>query len=172
NRNQIQFKQSFPNFFDNWKLEVTFTNTATIKASNASLTKNLFMLGGAFLILVGALVFMFTTAQQERMLAERQAGFLANVTHELKTPLAVMQAAGENLADGRVEDKDRLKSYGTHIFTESIRLRKMIEKLLDVAKADAHSSLIEPKPVLLNELLEDYLADHRSYIRNNGFTVE
>ncbi len=170
-KSNIQLTQRFPDFFDDWILSVALTKTPA-EVWDASLIKNMVVLGATVLLLLGALVFMFITARQEQLLAERQAGFLANVTHELKTPLAVMQAAGENLADGRVEDKDRLKSYGTHIFTESIRLRKMIEKLLDVAKADAHSTLIEPIPVLLNELLKDYLADHQPYIKNKGFTLE
>ncbi|MCW9709173.1 sensor histidine kinase [Fodinibius salsisoli] len=168
---QIQYKQRFPDFFDNWKLEVAFTNSSTVEASNASLLKNLIVLGAAVLLLLGALVFMFISAQKERALAERQAGFLANVTHELKTPLAVMQAAGENLADGRVKDQNRLKSYGTHIYNEAVRLRKMIEKLLDVAKSDAGQSLIEPKPVSLNTLVNDYIAEHKTYIENKGFSL-
>ena len=168
----IQFKKKFPDLFDNWKLEVAFTNTPTVKASGASLLKNLIALGAAVLLLLGALVFMFTSAQKERALAERQAGFLANVTHELKTPLSVMQAAGENLSDGRVEDQSRIQNYGTHIYNEAVRLRKMIEKLLDVAKADAGQSLIEPKPVNIDQLVQNYIQEHRSYIKNKGFTLE
>lgn len=172
NHNNIQFKQRFPDFFDNWKLEVSFTNSPTVEASNASLLKNLIVLGAAVLLLLGALVFMFISAQKERALAERQAGFLANVTHELKTPLAVMQAAGENLSDGRVKDQDRLKNYGTHIYNEAVRLRKMIEKLLDVAKADAEQSLIEPTPEHLDQLVEQYLSKQKAFIEQQGFALE
>lgn len=169
---KIQFKQRFPDFFDNWKLEVSFTNTPTVEASNSSLLKNLTVLGAAVLLLLGSLVFMFISAQKERALAERQAGFLANVTHELKTPLAVMQAAGENLSDGRVRDQSRLKNYGTHIYNEAVRLRRMIEKLLDVAKADAGQSLIEPKPVNLEQLVQSYIDEQKSYIENRGFALD
>jgi len=169
---KIQFDKRFPDFFDDWYLAVAFTTDPTVAASNKSLFKNLVVLGAAFFLLLGALVFMFITAQRERELAQRQAGFLANVTHELKTPLAVMQAAGENLADGRVDNKERLKAYGSHIYTESIRLRKMIEKLLDVAKADSSKSLAEPKAVRLDELLEKYLEEHADYIKSKGFTID
>jgi signal transduction histidine kinase len=172
NHDNIQYKQRFPDFFDNWKLEVAFTNSSTVEASNASLLKNLIVLGAAVLLLLGALVFMFISAQKERALAERQAGFLANVTHELKTPLAVMQAAGENLSDGRVKDQSRLQSYGTHIYNEAVRLRKMIEKLLDVAKSDAGQSLIEPKPANLNKLVDNYVEEQQTYIKNKGFHLE
>lgn len=171
NREKIQFEQNFPDFFDYWKMEVSFTNTPTIAASNASFYKNIIVLGAAMLLLLGALVFMFISAQKERALAERQAGFLANVTHELKTPLSVIQAAGENLSDGRVKDQNRLENYGTHIFNEAVRLRKMIEKLLDVAKADASETLIEPKPVRLDKLLHTFLEDHKKYIKNKGFSL-
>jgi signal transduction histidine kinase len=171
-REKIHFEQNFPDFFDNWKMEVSFADAPTVAASNASLFKNLVVLGAAMLLLLGALVFMFISAQKERALAERQAGFLANVTHELKTPLAVIQAAGENLSDGRVKDQDRLENYGSHIFNEAVRLRKMIEKLLDVAKADASETLIEPKPVYLDELVQTFLDDHKKYIKNKGFTVQ
>lgn len=171
-REKIQFEQNFPDFFDYWKLEVAFTDQSTVAASNASLYKNLIVLGAAVLLLFGALLFMFVSAQKERALAERQAGFLANVTHELKTPLAVMQAAGENLADGRVTNQDRLKSYGSHIYDEAVRLRSMIEKLLDVAKADAGQSLIEPKPANPEELVASYITEHKEYIEKKGFTLQ
>lgn len=171
-RGKIDIWQRFPDLFDDWQLEVQVTNDSATAAANASLIKNLVVLGIAVLFLLGALVFMFITAQRERELAQRQAGFLANVTHELKTPLAVMQAAGENLADGRVDDQNRLKSYGNHIYNEAIRLRRMIDKLLDVAKADAGQSLIESKPVHLNDVLSRYLHENRDYITTKGFSLE
>lgn len=172
NPEKIQFEQDFPDFFDYWELQVSLTEQSAVAASNASLIKNIIVLGAAMLLLIGALVFMFRSAQKERALAERQAGFLANVTHELKTPLAVMQAAGENLADGRVSDKKRLQSYGTHIYNEAVRLRKMIKKLLDVAKADAGESLVEPKPVNLAKPVKSYIQEHREFIEKKGFQIQ
>lgn len=164
--------QRFPEVFNDWTLTAQLTTNTAIAASNASLVKNLLVLGAAVLFLLGSLVFMFITAQRERALAQRQAGFLANVTHELKTPLAVMQAAGENLSDGRVLDTKRLKAYGEHIYSEAIRLRKMIEKLLDVAKSDAGQALIDQQPVYLNDALAKYVRENRDYIENKGFRLE
>jgi signal transduction histidine kinase len=114
---------------------------------------------------------MFYTAQRERNLYQRQAGFLANVTHELKTPLAVMQAAGENISDGRVTQPERLKQYGDHIYTESIRLRRMIEKLLDVAKTDSGQTLIKAIPSHLNELVKNFIQENRAYVEGKGFEL-
>jgi len=170
-REKIDIKQRFPDLLDAWVLYASFTESPTIEASNASLYRNLFVLGFAVLFLIGALVYMFVTAQKERELAKRQAGFLANVTHELKTPLAVMQAAGENIADGRVTEGKRLQDYGNHIYTEAIRLRKMIEKLLDVAKADSGQAVAEFAPRKLDEIAEKFYNQNLDYIEDKGFEV-
>jgi signal transduction histidine kinase len=158
-------------FFDNWSLNIAFLQTPVSNAYNATLIKNLIVLGVAVLFLMGALIFMFVTAQRERNLAQRQASFLANVTHELKTPLAVMQAAGENISDGRVTEPKRLKQYGEHIYNESIRLRGMIEKLLDVARVDSGQNMIKAAPYRIHELMNSYLIENREYIENKGFEI-
>ena len=162
----------FPRFFSDWILKVAFLNPPITSAYQDTFRKNIIVLGFAVLFLVGSLLFMFYTAQKERELSMRQAGFLANVTHELKTPLAVMQAAGENISDGRVTEPERLKKYGSHIYDESIRLRKMIEKLLDVAKYDAGQTLVNAKPQDLKELVDNYLEENKEFIENKGFDLE
>lgn len=172
NIDKVEFVQQFPDFFDDWRLYASFDESGILAASKPSIVTNLIFLAAAFIFLVGALLFMFITAKRERELAERQSGFLANVTHELKTPLAVMQAAGENLADGRVDNQQRLKSYGSHIYSEAVRLRKMIDKLLDVAKADAGKSFIHPKPVAINQQVNEFIDEHRSYVESQGFILE
>ncbi|HKJ34071.1 MAG TPA: HAMP domain-containing sensor histidine kinase [Balneolales bacterium] len=172
NKKKVHINDSFPGLLDNWNLKAAFDELPTVNASRAQFERNLTALGAAVLILLGSLVFINITAQKERELALRQTGFLANVTHELKTPLAVMQAAGENLADGRVKDPDRLKTYGKHIYNESVRLRKMIEKLLDVAKTDAGQMILKPSQQQLDLLVANFVEEHRSYLENKGFTLK
>ncbi|MFD2531932.1 sensor histidine kinase [Gracilimonas halophila] len=158
-------------FLDNWSLYIGFLESPVTNAYNANLFKNLVVLSVAMLFLTGAFIFIFVTAQRERDLAQRQASFLANVTHELKTPLAVMQAAGENISDGRVTETRRLKQYGEHIYNESIRLRGMIEKLLDVAKVDSGQNMSKASPCKPHDLLSSYLSENQKYIEEKGFEV-
>lgn len=166
----IDIRQRFSDSLDDWNLHATILESPTIAASDASLVRNLVVLGVAVFVLFGALLFIFINAQRERELAERQAGFLANITHELKTPLAVMQAAGENLADGRVTEGKRLKSYGDHIYNESVRLKRMIEKLLDAAKVDSGQLSTEQAPHFLHELTAEFVEANRNYIEDQGFS--
>ena len=167
----IDIRQRFTDSLNEWILHAAFLDSPTVAASNASLQRNLIVLIVAVIVLFGALLFIFINAQRERDLANRQAGFLANITHELKTPLTVMQAAGENIADGRVTDGERLKNYGGHIYRESVRLRKMIEKLLDAAKVDSGQAVAEQTPLKLNELTEEFFIANKSYIKKQGFEI-
>lgn len=169
-RRSVQFIQRFPDLLDNWNLKVSFDENSTITASKATLTRNLIVLGGGVIFLITSMVILALIAQKERQLADRQAGFLANVTHELKTPLAVMQAAGENLADGRVKDPERLKSYGSHIHTEAVRLRRMIEKLLDVAKNDAGQLVVKPSAYKASHLVSEYMDENLAALNAAGFS--
>lgn len=171
NRDQVDISQRFPDLLDNWIVQASFFQSPAVTATSASLTRNFVVLGIAVFVLCGALVFMFINAQKEREFAQTQAGFLANVTHELKTPLAVMQAAGENISDGRVTNGPRLKSYGDHIYNEAIRLRKMIDKLLDVAKSDSNEMVVKQAPHKISDLVEEYFDSNREFIESKGFTL-
>ncbi|MEX0647929.1 MAG: HAMP domain-containing sensor histidine kinase [Balneolaceae bacterium] len=168
-RDAVDIRQRFTDLLDNWVLQAAFIESPTVAATNASFTRNLVILIIAVIVLSGALLFIIINAQRERELAQRQAGFLANITHELKTPLAVMQAAGENIADGRVTDGNRLKNYGDHIYNEAVRLKKMIEKLLDVAKIDSESTLVKAAPHQVEHLVEEFYNTNRDFIESKGF---
>lgn len=168
NYDKIQYVHQFPDFFDDWRLYAAMNEHLLLTSQTNSFVSNLIILGIAFIFLIGALVFMYITAKRERDLSARQSKFLANVTHELKTPLAVIQAAGENLSDGRIQSASRLKKYGSHIYSESLRLRHMIDKLLNVARADAGKSFVTPEPCDIDKLLEKYIDEHRQYFENKG----
>lgn len=170
-RDNIQIIQRFPSILDNWNLKATYNNTPVSLASSRSLTRNLAVLIVTVILLMGSLVVIWIIANREREFAVRQAGFLANVTHELKTPLAVMQAAGENLADGRVTDEARLRNYGKHIYEETVRLKNMIEKLLDVARSESGNVVANAKVHNIGILTEHWLESKRQHIEDKGFTL-
>ncbi|MEP6847967.1 MAG: HAMP domain-containing sensor histidine kinase [Acidobacteriota bacterium] len=88
----------------------------------------LFLLGAA----VAAIIF---SAQRLRMLAQRQIDFVSSVSHEFRTPLAVIYSAGENLADGIAKEDEQVSRYGDLIKGEGRKLSTMVEQILEFAGA-------------------------------------
>jgi len=99
--------------------------------------RNLALNTGVLLVLAASVVLLVLTTQRARQLARRQMQFAAAVSHELRTPLTVIRSAGENLADGLVEEPQQARRYGALIRDEGRRLSTMIEQVLEFASVQA-----------------------------------
>jgi signal transduction histidine kinase len=93
-----------------------------------------FGIGLGIVLVLGASVLVLTIgAERARRLARQQLTFVAGVSHELRTPLAVLKSAGENLADGVIQDPVRAREYGRLITREVGKLSGMVEQALGYA---------------------------------------
>lgn len=76
--------------------------------------------------------------------------FLANIAHELKTPLAVIQGHLEGMVDGVIEpSREQLQS----LFEEAVRLNRLIKDLRELSLAEVRQLAIEKRPADINQLV-------------------
>ncbi|HEY2866305.1 MAG TPA: histidine kinase dimerization/phospho-acceptor domain-containing protein, partial [Pyrinomonadaceae bacterium] len=95
-----------------WTLEVQHTAGSIDAYVAGSKTRNLaagFSILGLMGLAVGAIIF---SSQRVKAFAQRQLDFVSSVSHEFRTPLAVIYSAGENLADGVTNDAAQTSKYG------------------------------------------------------------
>jgi len=89
-----------------------------------------------------------------------QRDFVANVSHELKTPLTSVQGFAQALLDGTADSDETRQQAAQVIYDESARMHRMVLDLLDLAKLDAGTADITMSPVnmpaLLNSIREKF----------------
>lgn len=83
----------------------------------------------------------------------RERDFLANVTHELKTPLTSIQGFAQAIADGTVQDGEAARGAAGVIFEESERLRRMVGGLLDASRIEAGEARLSRVALNVNDVL-------------------
>ena len=66
--------------------------------------------------------------------------FFSDVTHELKTPLAAVQALTESMLDGVIDSKEERQRYLSTIVKETNRMNHLINDLLDLARLESLST--------------------------------
>ena len=90
-----------------------------------------------------------------RVQASRQVqrDFVANVSHELKTPLTSIQGFAQAILDKTAQKQEDQQHAAQVIYDESDRLRRLVEDLLDLARIDARQVVFERHPVDLGGLL-------------------
>jgi two-component system phosphate regulon sensor histidine kinase PhoR len=77
--------------------------------------------------------------------------FVANVSHELKTPITAIKGFSETLLEGALEERGRAKNYVEIIKNHSERLNNLVEDLLTLSKLDRGEIYLELKDIDLRE---------------------
>ena len=134
--------------------------------------KNLAVSFGILSLLAISVVLIFLSAQRAKRLAERQMNFVSAVSHEFRTPLAVIRSAGENLTDGVVQNPNQIQQYGTLIKREGVKLSAMVEQILEFAGARSGKRKYDLRETEIEKIIEDALAECEPLIKEKDFTVE
>jgi two-component system phosphate regulon sensor histidine kinase PhoR len=109
----------------------------------------------------GAVLVLHDTSELRRLERLRQ-DFVANVSHELKTPLSVIKACVETLLEGAAEDPGARGLFLQRIAEQSDRLYLLILDLLSLARIESGVELFEYKAVPVAALVRSCLERHRT----------
>ncbi|HKA24958.1 MAG TPA: HAMP domain-containing sensor histidine kinase [Candidatus Eisenbacteria bacterium] len=123
------------------------------------------------LLSLAALWAALRQASEEIQLAEAKTSFLANVSHELKTPLALIRMAGETLELGRVRNDEERQRFLHVIGRECRRLTHMINHVLDFAKIEAGRKEFRFQRTDLRQVVRDTLEVFQPQFEEGKFEV-
>lgn len=98
---------------------------------------------------------VFHDISELKKLEQMRKDFVANVSHELKTPITSIKGFSETLLDGALKDEEALKSFLMIILKESDRLQALIQELLDLSRIEQQEFVLNIKPLELTPILEE-----------------
>ena len=87
--------------------------------------------------------------------SQSQREFVANVSHELKTPITSIQGFAQAILDGTVNTKGAIKKAGEVILNETSRLHRLVTDLLILARLEAGTADLKKESVTINSLLQN-----------------
>jgi two-component system phosphate regulon sensor histidine kinase PhoR len=88
-----------------------------------------------------------------RRLENLRKDFVANVSHELKTPLTAIKGCAETLLSGALEDREHGPGFARSIYDQAVRLENLVADLLKISYAESGRVSLEKAPVDLGELV-------------------
>jgi signal transduction histidine kinase len=123
-------------------------------------------------VVAAGLVATYRLVRRETEMARLKADFVANVSHDLKTPLSLIRMFGETLEMGRVADDAKRREYYGVITRESERLSRLIDNVLDFSRIEGGRRRYEPVPVAVEPMVRETLDAFAHPLREQGFQVD
>src|SRR5581483_7112170 len=105
-------------------------------------------------------------------LARHKTDFVSNVSHELKTPLTSIRMFSELLAEQRVADPAKQRSYLNIITAETARLTRLINNVLDFSRMERGEKKYNFRDADLAALVREAIGTYRPHLESAGFKLE
>ena len=164
---------SFSELLPSWKV-VLFDRQGRseerLVGSERTLYLSLFV--GIVLVMAVGIFLTVRAAAHEVEVSQLKAEFVSNVSHELKTPLALIRMFGETLESGLVVNEAARKEFYGIIRKESERLTHLIDNVLDFSKMDAGGKEYHREEADVVEVVRNTVEAYMFHIRDMGFVVE
>ncbi|HHY04079.1 MAG TPA: cell wall metabolism sensor histidine kinase WalK, partial [Thermoanaerobacterales bacterium] len=108
----------------------------------------------------------------ERKTEHMRREFVSNVSHELRTPLSYLQGYTEALLDGMAKDSDEKQKYLNIIHEETLRLRRLVNELLDLSRIETGQIAIDKKMISINKIIERVIKKVEPAVDKRGVKIE
>jgi len=162
----------FPTTLYNWRVQVSPLASEEIasRVQNRRLLELAMMTISCVVIVAAAIVILLAT-EKDRRISALKSEFVANVSHELKTPLALVRMFAEMLQSGRVASPAKQQEYLDIIVREGERLSALIENVLDFARLERGRENYEFAEGEIGEAVKRAVIAYRYRIERQGVRV-
>ena len=111
-----------------------------------------------------------SSKESERFEKMRQ-NFIANISHELRTPITVIRGSIEAICDGIISDPGQLKDYNEQILSDSIHLQRLVNDLIDLTKLQNTDFSIDKSTINLFEIINDAVRSMKQISTKKGVKI-
>jgi two-component system phosphate regulon sensor histidine kinase PhoR len=116
----------------------------------------------------GGLLFVFVDVTEVRRLESLRRDFVANASHELRTPIAAVRSATETLRAGALEDPGAAVRFVDIIERNAARLQSLVEDMLELSKLESNEFKLKRERVELGSVVPIVLALFRERAEKKG----
>lgn len=139
-----------------------------VAQAQSAKTKRTLLVLTLLLTAVGGALWSWRSVSREAELANLKISLVSRVSHELKTPLALIRMYGETIGMGRVRDNHQAAEFGTIIARESERLTTLIQRILDFSRQQAGTLSYKSEPYDIGELLRTTAYAYAPHLEEKG----
>lgn len=107
---------------------------------------------------LSGLVAIFHDITRLKKLEQVRRDFVANISHELKTPITAIQGFAETLLEGALDDREHALKFLETIRANSERINTLVDDLMTISKIEMGVFTITKKPVAINEVVNSVVA--------------
>jgi signal transduction histidine kinase len=162
----------FSPFAEKYKLVISYKNITLEALATNNFKQNLIVNGFVFALLICGVFLTLRAIAREIKLTQAKSAFVANVSHELKTPLSLIRLFAETLELGRMKSPEKAQEYYRIINNESRRLTQLINNILDFSKIEAGRREYQFAETNLAEVIKEVIKSYEYQIIGAGFELQ
>jgi signal transduction histidine kinase len=154
-----------------WAVQVSAAGDPTLAIAPSVARRTMLVLAASALVCGIGLVIVVRATRAAAAVASMRSEFVSTVTHELKTPMSVIQSVGETMLRGRVSSPEQQREYAQLLVQETDRLRRLIDNLLAYARVTEVADVYTFEPLQPEQVVEEVVHGFRKLLRDRGIDV-
>ena len=170
-RELLEYAAPYEQRRETWRVRTSFGPQTIPEIVSANTRPQMALMVVLALVMGGGVFFVASAAAREVRVAELKSNFVASVSHDLKTPLALIQLFAETLELGRVRNSERAQEYYRIINSEARKLTRLIENILNFSRMEAGLRPYRPAPSDIGAVTQQVVSDMTSQFNQAQFAV-
>lgn len=121
---------------------------------------------------VRSIVTVIRDMTEEKRLEKTKSDFVSNISHELRTPISMLQGYSEAIIDGVAQTEDEVREFAQIINEESLRIGRLVNEMLDLSRMEAGFTQLDKRETELVPFLKKILSNFDVLSKENNVELK